>query len=913
MRSKRLLFAILAFLLVVGSLSAQSVLPSGVERITSVEGVTEYQLANGLRVLLMPEPSKSVITVNITYLVGSRDESYGETGMAHLLEHLMFKGTPAHPNVPGELTKHGALPNGSTNDDRTNYFETFAATDENLDWALSLEADRIVHSFIAKKDLDTEMTVVRNEFEMGENRPMSILNERVMETAYLWHNYGHPTIGARSDIENVPIERLQAFYHTYYQPDNAVLIVAGKMDEGKTLALIQQKFGLIAKPTRVLPKLYTEEPAQDGERDVTLRRVGDIQAVIAAYHVPPAGHPDTVALDMLASILSNSATGRLRQRLVDTKLATSARAAVETMHDPGMMMFMAEVPKDGDLEAARKELIKVAQGVLREPVTQEDLDRVRARDLNGFERMMTDANGVGMALSEAAAEGDWRLLFWQRDQIKKVTLQDLQRVAGQYLISSNVTVGLFIPDAQPVRAIIPATQDYAVALKSYTGEKVVAAVGEQFDATPANIEARTTRTTIGPIKVAYLPKKTRGSLVTATLTIHFGDEQSLMNRGQAGGFAAALLMRGTTKHNMQQLRDALTAIKTQMSVGGGAAGANVMVRTDREHLTAALRLAAEVLQQPTFPEKEFEEIKRNVLTRTEAGRSDPQAIAERALRRALSPDYPPGHVNYVPTLDESIERLKATAINDVKKFYKDFYGVGAAEMSFVGDFDPKEVTPLLTELFGGWKSPASYQRIPALYKAVMGKAESFNTPDKENAIFLAATNLELRDDDASYPALVLGNYVLGGGFLNSRLATRIRQKEGLSYGVGSLLGAHSLDKVGSFKAQAICAPQNLPKVATAFQEELARVLAEGFTAGELAAAKSGYLQSREVSRSSDGQLAGALASYLFDGRDFHWDEKYENAVRALTVDQVNRAMRQFIDPSNLIVVSAGDLSKVAKH
>lgn len=212
MRSKRLLFAILAFLLVVGSLSAQSVLPSGVERITSVEGVTEYQLANGLRVLLMPEPSKPVITVNITYLVGSRFEGYGETGMAHLLEHLMFKGTPTNPNIPQEISDHGASANASTSYDRTNYFETFAATAANLKWALELEADRMVHSYIAKKDLDSEMTVVRNEFESGENSPMNILTERAMETAYLWHNYGHPTIGARSDIENVPIKRLQAFY-----------------------------------------------------------------------------------------------------------------------------------------------------------------------------------------------------------------------------------------------------------------------------------------------------------------------------------------------------------------------------------------------------------------------------------------------------------------------------------------------------------------------------------------------------------------------------------------------------------------------------------------------------------------------------------------------------------------------------
>ena len=269
-------------------------LPAGVRKGASVEGLTEYSFPNGLRVLLFPDASNPKVTVNMTYMVGSRHEGYGETGMAHLLEHMMFKGSTHHTNVPQELSEHGARPNGTTSDDRTNFFETFQATDANLEWALDLEADRMVNSFIARKDLDSEMTVVRNEYESGENNPVNIMIERTLSTAYLWHNYGHPTIGARSDIENVPIERLQRFYHTYYQPDNAVLTVAGKFDEAKTLALIRAKCGAIPRPTRGLQNTYTVEPVQDGERSVTLRRVGDVQAVCAGYHVPPAPTPTTL-------------------------------------------------------------------------------------------------------------------------------------------------------------------------------------------------------------------------------------------------------------------------------------------------------------------------------------------------------------------------------------------------------------------------------------------------------------------------------------------------------------------------------------------------------------------------------------------------------------------------------------------
>ena len=912
-KTKKPLIIILGFLLTLGTLSAQTshtALPAGISRITSVEGVTEYRLPNGLQILLVPDSSKPTVTVNVTYLVGSRHESYGETGMAHLLEHLMFKGTPSHPHIPDEISKRGAQTNATTNTDRTNYFETFAATEENLDWALNLESDRMVNSFIAKKDLDSEMTVVRNEFEQGENSPINVLNERVMETAYLWHNYGHPTIGARSDIEKVPIEHLQAFYRTYYQPDNAVLIVAGKFDENKTLELIQRKFGSIPKPTRDLPCPYTAEPTQDGQREVTLRRVGDIQAVIAAYHVPPDGHPDTVALDMLAQSLSESSAGRLRKRLIDTKLAVEADASMKNMHDPGLVEFVAVVPKDGNLQAAREELLKAAGGIPQEPITEAELTRARNQMLDNFEKMLTDASAVAGALSEGAAAGDWRLLFWERDQAKKVTVEDLQRVATQYLIPSNLTIGMFVPEEKPVRAAIPAAPDYAAVLKDYTGNKP-ASSGEQFEPTPANIETRTKRADIGPIKLAFLTKRTRANLVSVFFQVHFGDEKSLTNRTEAAQFAASLLMRGTAKHDMTRLNDALTENKTQMNVGGGPTGVQVSILTDREHLAKALELAREVLQEPKFPEQEFDQMKRQMLTSIESSRTEPGAIARLELRRALSP-YPQGHVRYVATLDESLERIKSTTLDDVKKFYRDFYGVGSGEMAIVGDFEPNEVTKVVTELFGNWKSPTKYERVRKLYKSVSGGTQSHSTPDKENAVFYAGMNLELRDDDPNYPGLVLGNYILGGGFLNSRLVTRIRQKEGLSYGVGSDVSADAFDKVGSFSASAICAPQNEPRVAKAFQEEVSLALSKGFTEEELSAAKSGYLQSRQVERSNDENLAGALTDHLYAGRDFHWDEQYETRVRSLSPGQITQAMRQFIDPSKLIVVSAGDFSRVGK-
>jgi len=273
-----------------------------------------------------------MVTVNMTVLVGSRHEGYGETGMAHLLEHMVFKGTPTFSNVPKALRDHGANFNGTTNEDRTNYFETMPATDENLEFGIHLEADRLVNSFVKREDLTSEMTVVRNEFEIGENSPQSVLMQRIHAAAYEWHNYGKSTIGNRTDIERVPITNLQAFYRKFYQPDNVVMIVAGKFEEPKALALAQKYLGSIPKPTRKLDDTYTEEPAQDGEHNVVLRRVGAVGLVGVAYHIPAAAHPDHAPLGLLAGIVSQQPNGRLYKALVESKKATSANAFAGNNH-----------------------------------------------------------------------------------------------------------------------------------------------------------------------------------------------------------------------------------------------------------------------------------------------------------------------------------------------------------------------------------------------------------------------------------------------------------------------------------------------------------------------------------------------------------------------------------------------------
>jgi zinc protease len=902
--------------------TAPAALPAPV-KVTSVEGITEYRLANGLRVLIFPDPSKATITVNTTFLVGSRHENYGETGMAHLLEHLVFKpskkysGKNGQPNPVEVLNSVGARFNGSTNWDRTNYFVTFPSSDENFRKILDLEADRMVNANIDQKDLwdkeagKGEMTVVRNEYESGENDPFRITLQRTLATAFEWHNYGKMVIGAKSDIENVNIDHLRAFYQNYYQPDNAVLLVAGKVDEAKALAQVNEFFGRIPKLSRTLQSTYTVEPAQDGERETTVRRVGDAQVVMAMYKIPAGSDPDYPAVEVLGQVMADTPGGRLHKQLVDSKKASAVFPWIMGGREPGFALFGAQLPKDGNLDEDKQILLKALEQTTETPISQEEVDRAKQSLLKEIDLTLNQSDRLGIGLSEYIAQGDWRLFFLMRDRIRKVSAADVRTVSAKYFKRENRTLGTFVPTAKPDRAEIPTIVDVAALVKDYKGQEKLAQ-GEAFDASPANIEARA-RKAVFPsgMKGTFLTKKTRGEQVNATLTLRFGTEASLMGKDLPGQIAAQLLMRGSAKHTRQQIADEFDRLKANVSIGGDAENISARITTTRPNLAATLDLVAEILKDPVFPRDEFERLVSETITQVESQKSEPSMVAQMAMRQHLDP-YPQGHVRHISSLDETIAAYKGAKLEDVQAFYKAFYGASTAELAVVGDFDDQALEAQVKSLFEGWKSPQAFQRIPARLKDVQPLDAKLETPDKANAFFLATLNKPMKDSDPDYPAMLMGNWMLGGGALKSRLADRIRQKEGLSYGVGSQFNAHPLDAAATWFSYAIYNPANLEKLEQAFREELDKALKDGFTAEEIAAAKTSWLQGQATNRAQDGALAGRLASNLFYGRDLAWQAELEIKVKALTNDQIVAALRKFLEPARLNIVKAGDWAKVSK-
>jgi len=855
---KRILQIGLAALFVLSVSTVQTASAQLPKKITEIEGIEEYKLDNGVQLLLFPDDSKPQFTVNMTLMVGSRHEGYGETGMAHLLEHMLFRGTEKYPDTPKWLKDKGVLNmNGTTWLDRTNYYETLPASDENLEFAIDMEADRLVNSTILAEHLAAEMTIVRNEFERGENDPQRILMQRISASAYEWHNYGKSTIGNRSDIERVPIGNLRDFYRKFYQPDNLMLVIAGKFNKEKALGLVEKYFGSLKVPDRKLPSTYTEEPIQDGERQVVLKRAGDVQMAGVAYHVPAASADDYAAVQVLINILGDKPSGPLYKKLVKTELATSAGTMAFKTHDPGLFFCFAQVPKDKDLEKAKTVMLETIQTAAAE-LTDKDVKRALRSIEKDREDLFADSEDFAIELSEWRSYGDWRLFFLHRDRLEKVTLADVQAAAKRYLKTDNRTVGLFIPTKEPDRSVMPEAVDIAKKLEGYKGRKAMAK-GEAFDPTPANIDARTEVVDIADgVQVAMLPKKVRGEKVYLSGTLHFGTEETLKGHVTHNRLLGRMMLRGTKSLSFQEYQDKLDEIETTISVSGDTGKLSFSVETKEARVSQALDLLKQVLREPALDGEEMEILRNEGITALESSLSEPQQNVQ---------------------------------------------------VGVVGQFNSDLVKGKLTEIFADWKTDEPYQRIETPAADVDGQRIIINTPDKKNALYVAALPLAIDDKDDNYEAMLIGNYILGGGPLSSRLADRVRKKEGLSYGVGSQFIADSQDKSGGFIVFAISNPDNTEKVVTTVREEIDRIIESGVESKELRKARKSYLRTRKGRRANDNTLAASLRQNLELGRTMEFAQESDEQIEALTEEQVEAAIKKLITPEKMIIVTAGDFER----
>ena len=879
--------------------------------ISNTEGIKEYSLSNGMKVLLMSDPSQSNAVVNIVYNVGSKHEGYGEKGMAHLLEHMLFKSTKKLGDIKKMLSDKGGNANGTTWYDRTNYYEVFPSNDENLKWFLEMEADRMVNATILQSDLDKEFSVVRNEFEIGENSPSGVLMERIISAAYLWHNYGNSTIGSKEDVERVKAVTLRKFYEKYYQPDNATLIVAGKFDEKKALEYIAQNFSTIAKPARVLDTPYTLEPAQDGERFVELKRAGDSKVIGALYHTAPYADKDYAALDALQEILTSDPSGYLYKAMIDSHKAASVYAYQPLVRDASFMYFGLDIPADKDLKTTENDFRAELDKIATIKYTEQDVARAKAKILKQIENTKNNTIGYAVNLTEIVGAGNYKLGMIYRDTVEKLTAADIQRVAAKYFKTNNRTVGVFIPSKDEVRVKnVEYTDDQIATLtKDYKG-KALEKDAAPFEASIKNLKANLTEGKLSNgMKYGLIKKDIKGGKVLGSFKFPVSNAKDLTGKSDVGSLMAQVLKTGTKSHTKEQIQDMLDEWKSNINFGFSGQTLFVNFSTYKESLPKVTSLIKEILTESTFPEAELVKTVNEYNTYLESSLNDPQSIAFTEIEK-ITENYPKESIYYTASTQEQIDNNKKVKREQLVDFYNKILGANNGVGSVIGDVDSKAVAALLESTFGKWDSKSKYEFIKPELFATKKQDKDYLTPDKENGAAVGKISFSMDRKSPDYPAFVIANEMLGsGGFLTARIPTRLREKEGISYGAGSYINIPIDNNVASWAWYAFFNPTKKDLVNKALKEEVNKAVKDGFTEEEFKSNLTSWLNSRKTGLGNDNTLMGLVNSQLQYGQSLDEYDALEAKVSALKVSQVNDVLRKYISEDKMTSVFAGDFNK----
>jgi zinc protease len=901
--------------------------------------VQEHTLKNGMKVLLLEDHAAPVATFSVFYRVGSRYEHSGNTGSAHLLEHLMFKGTERFKKgeIMGALDRVGARWNATTYYDYTNYFETVPI--EKLDFAMGLEADRMQHSLILDQERDLERIVVRNELERGENSPVSALTHDVWAAAFKAHPYHHPVIGWRSDVELVPTSRLREFYKTYYQPDNAVAVVVGDFQAQGALALVEKHFGPIPGG-HSFPAPYTSEPPQQGERRVVISKTGDLKVVALAYKAPPAADPDTVALKVLHLVLSGELSlgpfgdpldpgigNRLYQGLVDKELATGASIDYTPMKDPSLFLLMATPRPDVEhvkVEEALKAQIDRAKA---EFVSAEELSRAKARALAAYGLMQDGTSGRAMLLGYFAAIADWHLADEFAQRVQAVSAPDLQRVARKYLVDDQLTVGWFVPKAPAassprtsLREALPKNRpeafraaDEAVAVSTLSSPRTRGPLEERPSADrfgsiavaaaapPIAAPAPPVTRVVVPNGLTVLVRENHASpTVSVSGTVMAGAAFDPPGKPSTASMTADALMRGTRRHSKLEIARLLEEVGATLDYSGGSEQVSVSARALSKDLGRILDLLAETLIEPSFPQDEVEKLKREMVAHLKQAEDSPSTRARRAFYAGL---YPKGHPYYVYPLKEAIAAVEGMTPQSLLAFHAEHYGAGSIVLAVVGDVDAREVVAAVQKRLGGMKPQARVKvLVPAVPVRGQPGREVVFVPDKANVDVLLGTQAQIHRTDPSYYPASVANFAFGGA-ASSRLFQEVRDRLGLTYGIyASLSAAHG---AGPWSVGMSLNPSNVDKALEVVRRLSADFARNGVNDAELSAAKETLVGHFKVGLATNSGVASALATFESYGFPEGFIAEHPRRIEAVTREQVLEVVRQSFRPKDALVVIAG--------
>ncbi len=897
------------------ALAAKPVAVEGFTYVKTVGSIDEYRLdSNGLQVLLLPDHSSPTLTYMVTYRVGSKNEVTGTTGATHILEHLMFKGSDAFNDKKGNSVKQfleriGGNYNATTWLDRTNYYANIGS--EHLEGYMAIEADRMRNLWLHDPDRQLEMTVVRNEFERGENSPFQALIKEIFSAAYVAHPYHHSTIGWRSDIEKVSIEKLREFYDTFYWPDNATATLIGDFDPAAALGLVKKYYGVYPKAPKPIPAVYTEEPEQIGPRRVTVKRAGQLGVVAIAHKIPAVTHADFPAISIASAILADGKNSRLYKALTDKNLSTGVQNGPFANHDPSLHFLFIPLAPGATHEQVEKITVDEIERFKQDGVTETEVQAAVAKALADAAFQRDGSFAIAGNLNEFIAGGDWTLFYTLEEATRKVTAADVQRVANKYFNVDQSTTGWFIPtQAGAAPAVKPAAKPSLTDGPYYyrtPGEDEILDAGSVTEtaggAAPAGggaqIAANAVRTKIAGIDVIAYPTGVK-DVVTIRGSLPAGDVFAGDGNAAIPTLTGMLLDQGTTKQDKFAIAQKLESVGATISFSVDSEMVEVSAKCLKQDAPLVISLIAEQLRSPAFSAEEFAKAKHQFAGGLKRRLEDTNFRAADAFTRAV---YPLGHPNRDPAPDELLAAVESAKLEDVQAFHKKYYGADHMTLVVVGDLDIPQLQAEVGKSFAGWTGGVAPMR-PA--KAVMTDApkdQDVFMADKTSVSVVLGQASGLRYSDPDYQALRVGTAILGSGF-TGRLMANVRDKEGLTYGIGSSLSGDTFCD-GDWRITATFAPALLEKGIASAKRQFSLWYEAGATADEVERRKTNLVGTFKVGLATTDGMAGQLLATVHRGLPLTWLDTYPQELNALTVDKVNAAIKKYLKPDSLFLIKAG--------
>ena len=869
----------------------------GFEFVKESGGIKEYTMtSNGLRVLLKQDNTAPVATFMVTYEVGSRNEAIGYTGSTHLLEHLMFKGSRKFNTKKGNsvfqtLQSLGARMNATTWLDRTNYFAVLPS--EHLETLIEIEADRMRNAYIKEEDRQSEMTVVRNEFERGQNSPSGVLDENIWATAYQAHPYHHSTIGWKEDIENVSIERLREFYDTFYWPNNATAIAIGDFTEKEALSMIKKHFGKIRKSTKPIPEVYTAEPKQEGIRTITLKRAGQQGIVGVAHKTPAATHPDAPAFMVLSSILSSGKNSRFYKNITDKGLTTSVYIWDSLFRDPGLFTVYANLSPDVDHKTVEKAVVDEYEKIKKDGVSDEEVKNAQTQLIASMKFRQDGSYAIASGLNEAIASGDWTLYTTYDEKIGTVTKEDVQRIVKEYFKEDLSTIGYFIPlgaGGQNKKLATSAKDLEKMKLKHYSEEEELLS-SKVVDSEPVE-------------GIRLLTLKRGSGVVTLTGSMLGGDIYASGN-ARTADMVAAMLDQGTTNMTKFEISAKLESAGARLGFFNGQARVGFSGKFLSEDTKMVFDLLADQLKNPLFAEEDLNKVKKRQVANYKRSKESTRGNATNNMLKAF---YGTGHQNSPTDPDKAIEEIKKITPKNLKDFHLKNYGAGTMVIVAVGDVDHNSLESLIKEGFGGWKkSPLKEKKETGTANKASDKVY-VTMQDKTSTDFLVGTALGIDRYHPDYLPLYVATHTLGGNF-SARLMQTVRVKEGLTYGINSSMRGFGNGNDGYWMVGGTFSPKLLSKGESSTLREIKKWAEEGITQKELDITKSTLTGGFQVGFDSTGGLAGGILDAIIVHGDLTYLDGYPERIKAITLDEANTAISKYIFFDDLYQVAAGTIDK----